>query len=120
MRILILLLLSLLSLKCSSQCTAKLDTIPVKIIVPDQPRKYNYYNKDGSLAWGAVKEYDESLIPLGGRWTVYIPGNKATIKDGFRVYQTLVNCKMETIGYLDTNKKPIVISKPEFDIAIFL
>jgi hypothetical protein len=96
---------------------AKLDTIPHNFIISDKVRKYNYYNKDNSLAWGGVKEYSETLVP-GAGIEIYIPGNKLTLVKGYKVERTMPDCKVIFVEYLDANKKTWEAPKPSFEATV--
>lgn len=103
---------------CPASLVGRLDTVETWIVTPAQPRRYNYYNSNGSLAWGNRTTFDTTLIPIGGSYTIFIPGGKAIIKPGYKVYYTGEHCAMYVIGYLDATKKPIVLQKPEFDATL--
>lgn len=121
MRTLILILLSSACYgqsPCPASLVGRLDTVETWIVTADRPRRYNYYNSDGSLAWGNRTTYDTTLIPVGGSFTVYSSGNKATIKPGFKVWYTGEKCQMYVIAYLDANKKLIILQKPDFDAVL--
>lgn len=112
------LILILLCSTCHAQkpCASlagRLDTVPHQFI--DGQRAYNYYNKNGSLAWGGVKEFNPAL---GHSYTII--ATKPVIKQGYIVYTTDSACYMKRVQYLDANKKVIKPRSPSYDATIIL
>lgn len=116
MKLLYTILFILLCSTCRAQCPVRYDTVPVQLI--DGVRLYNYYNSNGSLAWGAVKQYDTTLIPKGGTFTYYAQNNRGTFKKGYRVYITSADCKMTIVAYLDDRYRIITTKGPQYDAVI--
>ena len=88
--------------------TPVIDTVEQLIPVMDSSRIWSYYHGDGRLAWGNVKGYDATLIPVGGyavKGKLLKPQFYAV--DGFIV--TITDCcnRMETVMILDVNKQPL-------------
>lgn len=84
------------------------DTIPCILPVLDSTRYYDYRKENGTLAWGNVKGYDSTLIPVGGYAVKKgLVKNTFVALDGFVVMKTDCCNRTETIKFLMSNKQPL-------------
>jgi len=84
------------------------DTIPYILPVLDTTHFYDYRKANGTLAWGNVKWYDSTLIPVGG-YAVrkgFVKNNFIAL-DGFVVMKTDCCNRSTAIQFLTTNKLPV-------------
>lgn len=91
-------------------CTPGEITMPVYYHVTDTPHYWNYYNANGTILWRDVKNYDVSLIPVGGYAG---PGpliKQPYIIKGFSTFYITPNCRMDSvIKRVDLQNKDIAI-----------
>ena len=84
------------------------DTIPCILPVMDSTRYYDYRKANGVLAWGNVKGYDSTLIPVGGYAVKKgLVKNTFVALDGFVVMKTDCCNRSATVTFLTSNKQPL-------------
>lgn len=88
--------------------TTKLDTVCLFVHALDTTHYWSYYKQNGVLAWGNVKEYNVSLIPVGG---TAVMGKEVhpfySMINGFGVIKSDTIGNIKVVRWLDANKKEI-------------
>jgi len=106
MRITLTILLVLMLSGCRGQSHYVFDTAKVSYEFKQETNKWDYYNSNGSLAWGNVTGYDSTLIPNGG---YAVRRYKNLTVNGYIVFKKDVGSTWwgKPVYYLDANKKQL-------------
>jgi len=106
MRKLILIIFIFTFGKCYGQSQYVFDTVKVSYEFKQETNKWDYYNSNGSLAWGNVNGLDTALIPKNG----YAQRKyKNTTVNGYIVFRKEISSSWgaKPIYFLDANKKKL-------------
>ena len=106
MKTLFTILLVFLLAGCRAQSQYVFDTVKVSYEFKQETNKWDYYNSNGSLAWGNVTGYDSTLIPQNG----YAQRRyKNLTVNGYIVFKKDVGSSWggKPIYCLDANKKKL-------------
>ncbi len=107
MKILFTIVLILCSRFVNAQCdTSTIYNLRMTLDMRMNTNKWNYYNRNGVLAWANVNGYDSTLIPQGG-YAIRQTTNK--VVDGYGNMKVVDEntCELKLVRWMDINKKDL-------------
>lgn len=104
-KLLTIILFSFLTNFVKAQCdTTPINGMKMTFEVSLNTNKWNYYNSNGSLAWGNVNGYDSTLIPPKGYATRIMVDKKISGYGDMKVINPR-DCEMILVRAYDNNRQ---------------